>query len=1405
MFTNWIKKLKFIIPIILITIVSIFVISIFVKSNKVYAEEDTEYIEFSRDNYNSEHYNYKISTPDSFAEFYIQYRESYGRNISEFDKCTISLEIDFDFDEDVEVYTSSSATTKTKTTLNKILKSNVYVGDVRFSGIFKGNGHSISNMIKTSYYGYMGFFDMLGSNSKTYAAVDNVNFYNCQLTPMGASNNSDFGVVVGRCYGDVTNCNVYNSTVINACNAGGIVGLTYALVYNCNVYNTNIYATMAAGGISGSGAEMNGNSRIINCGVYDTKVLNMTDAQYQKYNVGYTSGLNFIDEYVESIYDTDTSTVGRGGIVGYHQSRTNVINCIFTSTGDASQAVVQGTNYGRRASTIYGIGGFYCANDYFFGTITYENISNCTLVTDYVSGYKSVNSTGFGRNYFNAGSVINSALNIQDTNNAVVMVSSPSVAATNMNTFTYDGNYLISRVNVITINNYDYLSLAKVALKSTFTFNDISDEDFEKFANLTDYAYYSDSNYELTSMDSKYDLNIEFDNTNKTITMTCDYFSDYKYFWYCASFDGDTPKYVLADSLFGNTDEVFHGDYTLYSITSTTVYNEDKTKSAVAKPLNLDFVYVPSGADVIITVEADYGYAVYSNSIANISAKSYKDVATISYITYDNVNTDVDISNIDFELYEAIYKLYYFDMTLDYSYSILNTELAEDIDTDKALAYQEYAYGEQITSLINRSDYTDEEYTIDGYLFTNWDRVPEVIKSAEGLFMPDSDGFIFATGDVDYQLGIMIGVRNADYIDDYGDPRNEDMWLGNHLYISSSKDVLDQNVKGVAISHAYQSSKEIYEGTNQNGFIYYRETFERLWVTLNFRSNVNFYLFVEYPTGTYYFDLFSYINQIYNTKVNSMEGVYNVLSDNEEVSLYIELYQVEIKTIEGNSDYTDNYITDCVGYCPDSINGHEVTNIINISPASEGYRVEVLDTDYYYANNKISFKFDFDKMVDYKIIIEVGAVLEHYNIYYFVNNELWYTDTGPSGTGYVLGDSISYIDSVPEADDSIFSGWSEIPETMPGQSIYIYGSLYRKNYAKIRFVPERSRTFDSTEIFLSSYSSGLYDEIDKVYLTNYTVDNGAELAYILNFEYIGDKYLWIYDYILDTYKCLDNYKMDNLNQYVIIALYSISSTYDSEHIAVENLGIHLKSAWFTNDVRIKVTPEIGYKVISKSSVFEVNNDNEIIVNIRYNSVGGGAESFNYDIPLGCEIIKYKLSYMIGSLRALTEEYVYNQDVTMNLEILEETDYKTWDNIITNMPAEDIVVHAVKNVSYVIMQSPIISKLHEGEKLEDATITGGVLFVDGNEVEGYFYFNNPNTIVYKSDSYNTRFDITFVCTSHPYVSYTFDTEIEVCNPKYNGTLDPLIVISRRSTTIEFTINDKYEYSYDNLTFTKENYV
>ena len=121
--------------------------------------------------------------------------------------------------------------------------------------------------------------------------------------------------------------------------------------------------------------------------------------------------------------------------------------------------------------------------------------------------------------------------------------------------------------------------------------------------------------------------------------------------------------------------------------------------------------------------------------------------------------------------------------------------------------------------------------------------------------MPDSYGFIFAEGSSEYSLRIMIGVRGVNYIDLEGNPGTGDMWLGNHLYISSSKNVLDQNVKGVAIYHDYQSLKEIYEPTDQNGYVYTSTIYETLTTTLNFRSNVDFYLFVEYPTGTYYFDM----------------------------------------------------------------------------------------------------------------------------------------------------------------------------------------------------------------------------------------------------------------------------------------------------------------------------------------------------------------------------------------------------------------------------------------------------------------------------------------------------------------------------------------------------------------------
>ena len=841
MFTNWIKKIKLLIPTILITFFSVYIIGNFINSNEVYAEESTEYIEFSRDNYKSDHYYYKISSAESFAEFYLQYRGKYGYNLGKFDKCTISLEVDVDFNEEVVIHTSTSSSTST-TTLNNCF-SGYYINDT-FYGIIKGNDHSISNM-KLSYSSYNGFISILGSASATYASVDGLNFYNCKISACTyASNNVDMGIVVGRSYGSVTNCNVYNSTVICEDNSGGITGLSYSLIYNCNVYNTNIYATNSAGGISGYGSDLVGNSKVINCGVYDSKILNMTDEQYAECNLEYkvdgsyvacTSGLDYINNYIDTIYDSAISTISRGGIVGYYESNTEVINCVFTSTGEASQAVIQGTDYGQCMyqstdipNNIYAIGGFGCANNYFFGTITYEHVLDFNMSIDYVSRYNYKTPT-YGKNYFNTASNINSDLEMVDTNNAAIFVSNPNSAVSYMNNYNNNSlGYLLSKVSVVTNNNYEYLSLAKIALSTTFKFNSISDDDFAKFANLDYYAFYSDSNYELTALDSKIDLVTTFDNENKTITMSCDYFSDYKYFWYCAGFDGDKPIYVVADSFF-DEDKIFYGNYVLYGVMGAEVYNENKTISAEATISNLDFAYYPEGANVPITVEASYGFATSSNSISNIDVNSYKNINTISTITYNGLNTDVDISKLDFELYNAIYKLYYFDMAYDsyYDYDMLYENLSE-IDTKKALTYVEYAYGEQITTLINRSDYTDSIYTLDGLEFTNWDKVEDAINSEEGLYMPDSDGYIFAAGTTECQIKMHIGVRNAEYIDEEGNIRNEDMWLGNHIFISSSKDVLDTNVEGIAISHKYQASDFNEYESVYNGFAYTSSTFEDL-------------------------------------------------------------------------------------------------------------------------------------------------------------------------------------------------------------------------------------------------------------------------------------------------------------------------------------------------------------------------------------------------------------------------------------------------------------------------------------------------------------------------------------------------------------------------------------------------
>ena len=83
--------------------------------------------------------------------------------------------------------------------------------------------------------------------------------------------------------------------------------------------------------------------------------------------------------------------------------------------------------------------------------------------------------------------------------------------------------------------------------------------------------------------------------------------------------------------------------YTLYSVKGTTIYNEDKTESADAKIFNLDLAYVPAGANVPITVDASYGYAVDSSPIDNISVNIKLNIKAYNPLLFSKPNNKLYI------------------------------------------------------------------------------------------------------------------------------------------------------------------------------------------------------------------------------------------------------------------------------------------------------------------------------------------------------------------------------------------------------------------------------------------------------------------------------------------------------------------------------------------------------------------------------------------------------------------------------------------------------------------------------------------------------------------------------------------------------------------------------------------
>ena len=189
-------------------------------------------------------------------------------------------------------------------------------------------------------------------------------------------------------------------------------------------------------------------------------------------------------------------------------------------------------------------------------------------------------------------------------------------------------------------------------------------------------------------------------------------------------------------------------------------------------------------------------------------------------------------------------------------------------------------------------------------------------------------------------------------------------------------------------------------------------------------------------------------------------------------------YDVVIEASYIPNKHTVTFIIE--GETTKTINTHFGQTITNIAPHKEGYVFVPKDGTP-------------DKVPDYDITVEGKYSLGEFTIYYKVN----LTDYQAVTLHY--GDKIEPI-AAPVKEGYVFSGWKNVPATMPGYDITIYGTFKKDNttpVSEIAELPTETRVWAyNRTIYIETALDSQYKIIDlqgRVITTSTTKSNHEEI------------------------------------------------------------------------------------------------------------------------------------------------------------------------------------------------------------------------------------------------------------------------------------------------------------------------
>jgi len=238
-----------------------------------------------------------------------------------------------------------------------------------FTGIFDGNGHTISGLNINSSGNFQGLFGYIGSG----AEIKNIGLVDSSVT-----GDNFVGGLVGWNNGGTLQ-GVYATGSVQGNNTvGGLVGWNGSgTVQNCHVTGT-VQGGNAVGGIVGGNFE----GVVQNCYV--------TDNVQGKDGVGGIAGSNFQHSRVLNSHVTGNvqGTNGVGGIVGNNAQESTVQDCHTTGSvrGHDTVGGVVGSNFESTVQNCYARGNVTSTGRNVGGVVGLNNGKNSTLKTCYATG-----------------------------------------------------------------------------------------------------------------------------------------------------------------------------------------------------------------------------------------------------------------------------------------------------------------------------------------------------------------------------------------------------------------------------------------------------------------------------------------------------------------------------------------------------------------------------------------------------------------------------------------------------------------------------------------------------------------------------------------------------------------------------------------------------------------------------------------------------------------------------------------------------------------------------------------------------------------------------------------------------------------------------------------------------------